>query len=74
MIITTAMGAKFDTEKPARSPVIKVLNDRGFSILDTLRITGNTTLIEQPFADNFSMVEVEHSFGTDEVSEEFLWQ
>lgn len=73
MNITTQLGAKFDTKKPAYSSIVKVLDDRGRSVMDKLKITGNMTTVSE-FGRNVSMIEVEHSFGTDEVHEEFLWQ
>jgi hypothetical protein len=73
MIITTAQGARFDTQKYAKSPVIKVLDGKGGSVMDVLRITGNMTTVNMQ-GQPVSMVEVEHSFGTDEVNENFLTQ
>lgn len=73
MIITTAKNAKFDTSKPAKSNIIMVLDDNGNQVMDTLRITGNMTTVME-FMEPVSMIEVEHSFGKDEVNEDFLWQ
>lgn len=71
--IITATGARFDTEKPAKSNILMVFDDNGKRVFDTLRITGNTTNITE-FGKPKTMVEVEHSFGKDEVNEDFLWQ
>ena len=73
MIITTAKNAKFDTSKPAKSNLIMILDDNGKQVMDTLRITGNMTTVME-FMEPVSMIEVEHSFGKDEVNEDFLWQ
>jgi hypothetical protein len=73
MIITTVKGAKFNTELPARSSVIKVLNNSGNSVMDTLRITGNTETVTE-FMEPVSMIEVDGSFGKDWVNEDFIWQ
>ncbi len=73
MTITTPKNSKFDTNKPAKSSVITVLNGNGYPIPDELRLTGKYTVIEG-MEENFAMIEVEHSFGVDEVSEDFLWQ
>jgi hypothetical protein len=73
MILTTAKGSKFDTEKPAKSNICMILTGSGKQVLDTLRITGKQTIVEE-FQEKISMVEVEHSFGVDEINEDFLWQ
>jgi len=73
MIITTAQNAKFDTLKPARSNIIMVLDQNGNKKMDDLRITGKTTTITE-FGESKSMIEVEHSFGVDELNEDFIWQ
>lgn len=73
MILTTAKGSKFDTEKPAKSNICMILTGSGKQVLDTLRITGKQTIVEE-FQEKISMVEVEHSFGIDEINEDFLWQ
>jgi hypothetical protein len=73
MIITTQKGAKFDTDKPARSNICCKLDDRGRKVPDKLRVTGRmTTAIE--FHKPISMIEVETSFEITEVHEDFLWQ
>jgi hypothetical protein len=73
MILTTAKGSKFDTEKPAKSNICMILTGSGKQVMDTLRITGKQTIVEE-FKEKISMVEVEHSFGIDEINEDFLWQ
>lgn len=73
MTITTAKGSKFNTDLPAKSNIIMVLDDNGNQVMDTLRITGNMTTVME-FMEPMSMIEVEHSFGKDEVCEDFLWQ
>jgi len=73
-ILQTVKGAKFDISKPAKSNVCMVLDGKGRQVMDVLRITGNQTVINEGNQDAFSMVEVEHSFGIDEVNEDFLWQ
>lgn len=73
MIITTAKGMKFDTEIPAKSNVIMVLNNSGNQCMDKLKLTGKQTVVKIDREDT-SMIEVEHSFGIDEVCEDFLWQ
>jgi hypothetical protein len=73
MIITTAKGSKFDTDKPAKSNICMILTGNGKQVLDTLRLTGKTTTVEE-FMEKTSMIEVETSFGITEVNEEFLWQ
>ncbi len=73
MIITTARGANFDTDKPATSPIIMVLDEKGRQRKDILRITGRSTEVME-FMEPMTMVEVEHSFGIDEVSEDYLYQ
>jgi hypothetical protein len=73
MIITTAKGTKFDTSKPAKSNICMVLDNQGRQVMDTLRITGNQTEVSI-FMEKTSMVEVEHSFGVDEICEDYLWQ
>jgi hypothetical protein len=73
MILKTAKGSRFDTSKPAKSNVIMVLNEDGNSIMDSLRITGRYTVVTE-FMESVTMIEVEHSFGIDEVNEDFIWQ
>lgn len=73
MILTTAKGSRFDTGKPAKSNIIMVLTDTGKPVMDKLRITGNQTITEE-FGEIISMIEVEHSFGIDEIHEDFIWQ
>jgi hypothetical protein len=73
MIITTAKNAKFDTSKPARSNIIMILDENGNQVMDTLRLTGNMTTVKE-FGETVSMLEVEHSFGIDEINEDFIWQ
>lgn len=73
MIITTVKGSKFNTDLPARSSVIMVLNERGRSVMDTLKLTGNTEEVIE-FMKPTTMVEVIHSFGTDFVNEDYVWQ
>ena len=41
--------------------------------MDTLRITGKTT-VETECKQPQTMIEVEHSFGITEINEDFLWQ
>lgn len=72
--LQTIKGTRFDISKPAKSNVCMVLDDRGRQVMDVLRITGNQTVINEGNPDAFSMVEVEHSFGTDEIHEDSLWQ
>lgn len=59
----TAKGTIFDISKPAKSNICMVLDERGRQVMDVLRITGNQTVINEGNPDQFSMVEVEHSFG-----------
>jgi hypothetical protein len=73
MEIKTAKGARFYTDKPAKSPTITVLNAAGRPIMDTLKITGKTTEVVE-FMEPLTMIEVEYSFGTTEVSEDYLFQ
>lgn len=73
MIIQTVNGAKFNTNFPAKSSVITVLNNAGNKIPDTLKLTGKTEEVVE-FMRPVTMIEVEHSFGTDFVNEEFIWQ
>lgn len=73
MILKTAKGSRFDTSKPAKSNVIMVLDENGNQVMDTLRITGRYTTVSE-FMESVTMVEVEHSFGIDEVNEDFIWQ
>jgi hypothetical protein len=73
MIIKTAKGGTFNTEIPARSSVIKVLDNKGRSVMDTLKLTGRTEK-EMLFMEETTMLEVEHSFGKEFVSEDFIWQ
>lgn len=72
MIITTPQGTKFDTSKPAKSSVIKVLDNNGRQVMDTLTLTGRFTIVEE-FREKKAMIEVSHSFGIDEVNEDYLW-
>lgn len=69
----TAKGSNLDLSKPAKSSVCMVLNDKGNQVMDVLKITGNQTIVEI-FGEKTSMVEVEHSFGKDEICEDFIWQ
>ena len=71
MKLLTAKSATFDTEQPAKSNVCMVLTDKGKQVMDTLKITGNQTTVEM-FGEKVSMVEVEHSFGKDEICEEYI--
>ena len=73
MIIKTPQGAKFDTSKPAKSNIIMVLDDNGEQVMDTLTLTGRFTIVEE-FREKRAMIEVSHSFGIDEVNEDYLWQ
>jgi hypothetical protein len=73
MIITTVKNAKFDTGKPARSNTIMYLDDNGNQVMDKLRLTGNMTIVVE-FMEQVSMIEVETSFGLQEVNEDFIWQ
>jgi hypothetical protein len=73
MTITTANNAKFDTTKPAKSNIFMVFDSSGQKVMDSLRITGKTTTVTE-FMRPVTMIEVEHSFGIDEVNEEFIWQ
>ncbi len=73
MILKTVKGSMFDTSKPAKSNVIMVLNEDGNPIMDSLRITGRYTVVTE-FMESVTMIEVEHSFGIDEVNEDFIWQ
>jgi hypothetical protein len=73
MILITVKGTKFDTEKPAKSNVLMILNENGNQVIDVLKITGNKTTVKE-FMEDVDMIEVETSFGLTEVNEEFLWQ
>ena len=73
MIITTIKGAKFNTNFPARSSVVKVLDNNGNSVMDTLRITGVTETVTE-FMQPVSMIEVDGSYGKCFVNEDFVWQ
>ncbi len=73
MIITTPQGAKFDTSKPAKSNIITTLDANGRQVMDSLTLTGRFTIVEE-FNEKKAMIEVSHSFGIDEVNEDFLWQ
>lgn len=73
MIITTAKGARFNTDQPAKSNIVMVLNDKGRQVMDTLRLTGRTETVKE-FMEDVSMIEVEGSFGLTQVNEDFLWQ
>lgn len=74
MIITTPRKSTFDTEKPARSNIVMVLNKFGNQVMDTLKLTGNFSTVEMMDGEQLAMIEVEHSFGISEVSEDYLWQ
>lgn len=69
----TAQGTIFDINKPAKSNLCMVLNEKGQQVMDSLKLTGNQTVVEE-FRRKVSMIEVETSFGITEVNEEFLWQ
>ena len=73
MIITTAKNAKFDTSKPAKSNICMFLDDNGNQKMDTLRLTGRMTTVQE-FMEDVSMIEVETSYDITEVNEDFLWQ
>ena len=73
MTLITVKNAKFDTSKPAKSNIFMVLDDNGNQVMDTLRITGRTTQVIE-FMQPMTMIEVEHTFGIDEVCEDFIWQ
>jgi len=73
MIITTAKGNRFDTDKPAKSNLLMVLTGKGNQVMDVLRLTGRQTVVTE-FCEPVSMIEVSHSFGIDEVNEDYLWQ
>ena len=73
MIITTPQNARFDTSKFAKSNICMVLDDNGNQKMDTLRVTGRMTIVEE-FRQQVAMIEVETSFGAVEVHEDFLWQ
>lgn len=74
MTITTPKNSVFDTSKPVRSNLLMVLNASGESIMDdNCYLTGKYTVVEQ-FMEKTAMLEVSHSYGTDEVCEDFLWQ
>jgi len=71
--LITPSGNTFYVNAPAKSPVLKVLNDKGQPVMDALRLTGNYTEVEE-FRKKKWMIEVEHSFGTDEINEDFIIQ
>lgn len=75
MKIKTAQGATYDTDKPAKSNICTVIDPKNPNkvIMDVLKLTGKQTIVEQ-FGEKVSMVEVETSFDTVEVDENFLWQ
>jgi len=73
MTIKTPKGAIFNTEKAAKSNLVMVLDNNGKQVFDRLEITGKMSICEQ-FGEQFAMIEVEHSFGTTEISEDYLWQ
>ena len=73
MNIITPNGSKFNTELPAKSNLLMVFNDNGEQVFDRLRLTGRYT-IETEFMKPVAMIEVEHSFGITEISEDFIWQ
>lgn len=50
-----------------------VLDGNGKQVMDTLRITGKFTTTTL-FMESTAMIEVEHTYGIDEVNEDFLWQ
>ena len=72
-IITTVKGARFDTDKPAKSNLCMVLDGSGNQVMDSLRITGKMETVTE-FMQPVSMVEVETSYGTTQVKEDYLWQ
>ncbi len=72
-IFKTAGGSKFDLSKPAKSNICMVLDNNGRQVMDTLKLTGNHTVVEL-FMEKKSMIEVEWSFGVTEICEDFLWQ
>jgi hypothetical protein len=69
----TSTGMKFDINKPARSNMFMILDDNGRQIMDTLKLTGRTQT-ETEFMQPVTLVEVAHSFGTDFVQEDLIWQ
>lgn len=73
MIIKTPKGSTFDTDKPAKSNLVMVLNDKGRPEMDVLKITGNFTIVKQ-FMEDTAMIEVDGAFGITEVNEDYLWQ
>jgi hypothetical protein len=73
MKITTPNGSHFNTEIPAKSNLLMVFDDNGNQEFDRLRLTGRFT-IETEFMKPVAMIEVEHSFGITEISEDFIWQ
>jgi hypothetical protein len=73
MTIKTPKGAIFDSEKSAKSNLFMVLDGNGKQVMDTLRITGKFTTTTL-FMESTAMIEVEHTYGIDEVNEDFLWQ
>ena len=73
MTIKTPKGAIFDTEKSAKSNLVTTLDANGRQVIDTLEITGKMSICEK-FGEQFAMIEVKHSFGITEVSEDYLWQ
>lgn len=73
MKITTPKGSVFNTDLPAKSNILMILDSKGNQVMDTLRITGKFTVVKE-FMEDVAMIEVEHSFGKDEVNEDLLWQ
>jgi hypothetical protein len=73
MNIITPNGNKFNTELPAKSNLLMVFTDNGEQVFDRLRVTGKYTVVTQ-FMKPVAMIEVEHSFGTDEICEDYLLQ
>jgi hypothetical protein len=73
MKISTEKGRVFDTDRPAKSNLIMVFDDQMQQKFDELKLTGKTTTVTE-FGEKISMIEVEHSFGVDEINEDFLWQ
>ena len=73
MKITTPNGSRFNTEIPAKSNLLMIFDDNGNQEFDRLRLTGRFT-IETEFMKPVAMIEVEHSFGITEISEDFIWQ
>lgn len=72
-IIKTLQGSSFDLNKPAFCSFITVLDDNGYPVKDTLKLTGKTAVREE-FRTKYTEIEVSHSFGTDFISEVDLYQ